>query len=119
MSSAWISQQNQQLDLAGGCNAMIPRDFVVWGSCSIPTAPTKSPVESVALTTRGARFWAWKALVLAPTWPQLFGVNPFGETGQLHVQLVHHSGHLRSAYEQNTQQSLGFGFSMTPQPRHW
>jgi len=40
MSSAWISQQNQQLDLAGGCNAMIPRDFVVWGSCSIPTAPT-------------------------------------------------------------------------------
>jgi len=36
-----ISQQNQQLDLAGGCNAIIPRDFVVRGSCSIPTAPTK------------------------------------------------------------------------------
>jgi hypothetical protein len=28
-------------------------------------------------------------------------------------------GHFRSAYEQNTQQSLGFGFSMTPQPTHW
>jgi len=36
-----IIQQNQQLDLAGGCNAIIPQDFVVWGSCSIPTAPTK------------------------------------------------------------------------------
>ena len=34
------SQQNQQLDLVGGCNAIIPRDFVVWESCSTPTAPT-------------------------------------------------------------------------------
>jgi len=24
----------------GGCNAFIPRDFVVRGPCSIPTAPT-------------------------------------------------------------------------------
>lgn len=31
-----LSQQNQQLDLAGGCNAIITRDFVVRGSCSIP-----------------------------------------------------------------------------------
>jgi len=37
-----FSQQNQQLDLAGGCNAFIPRDFVVRGSCSIPTAPIKT-----------------------------------------------------------------------------
>jgi hypothetical protein len=44
MSSGWISQQNQQLDLAGGCNAINPRDFVVWGSCSIPTAPTNHPI---------------------------------------------------------------------------
>jgi hypothetical protein len=36
---------------------------------SIPTAPTKSPVESVALTTRGTRFWAKKAQVLAPSCP--------------------------------------------------
>jgi hypothetical protein len=35
-----LSQQNQQLDLVDGCNAIIPRDFVVWGSCSTPTAPT-------------------------------------------------------------------------------
>ena len=35
-----LSQQNQQLDSAGGCNAIITRDFVVRGSCSIPTAPT-------------------------------------------------------------------------------
>jgi hypothetical protein len=40
---AKVSQQNQQLDLAGGCNAIIPRDFVVWGSCSTPTAPTIHP----------------------------------------------------------------------------
>jgi hypothetical protein len=39
-----ISQQNQQLDLEGGCNAFIPRDFVVRGSCSIPTAPTSHPI---------------------------------------------------------------------------
>jgi hypothetical protein len=36
-----FNQQNQQLDLAGGCNAINPRDFGVRGSCSIPTAPTK------------------------------------------------------------------------------
>ena len=30
------SQQNQQLDLVGGCNALIARDFVVRGSCSNP-----------------------------------------------------------------------------------
>jgi len=42
-------QQNQQLDLAGGCNAVIPRDFVVWGSCSTPTAPTNYyPLLSVS-----------------------------------------------------------------------
>jgi hypothetical protein len=41
---ASLSQQNQQLDLVGGCNAMIPRDFVVRGSCSIPTAPTNHPI---------------------------------------------------------------------------
>jgi hypothetical protein len=40
-----ISQQNQQLDLAGGCNAFIPRDFVVWWSCSTPTAPTNHPSD--------------------------------------------------------------------------
>ena len=37
---ATFSQQNQQLNLAGGCNAINPRDFVVRGSCSTPTAPT-------------------------------------------------------------------------------
>jgi hypothetical protein len=38
------SQQNQQLELEGGCNAIIPRDFVVRGSCSIPTAATNHPI---------------------------------------------------------------------------
>ncbi len=30
------SQQNQQLDLAGGCNAVIPQDFVVRGRVRSP-----------------------------------------------------------------------------------
>jgi hypothetical protein len=34
-----FSQQNQQLDLVGGCNAIIPQDLVVRGSCSIPPLP--------------------------------------------------------------------------------
>jgi hypothetical protein len=28
---AWCLNQSTQLDLAGGCNTVIPRDFVVWG----------------------------------------------------------------------------------------
>lgn len=40
---------------------------------SIPTAPTKSPVQSDVLATRNPRFAAYKALVLAPSWPQILG----------------------------------------------
>jgi hypothetical protein len=28
------------MDLVGGCNAVKSRDLGIWGSCSIPTAPT-------------------------------------------------------------------------------
>jgi hypothetical protein len=35
-AKAALRQQNQQLDLVGGCNAINPRDFVVRGPCSIP-----------------------------------------------------------------------------------
>jgi hypothetical protein len=38
---------------------------------SIPTAPTKSPVESVAFASREPQIGAYEALVLAPSWPQI------------------------------------------------
>jgi putative transcriptional regulator len=38
---------------------------------SIPTAPTKSPVESVAFASREPQIGAYKALVLAPSWPHI------------------------------------------------
>src|SRR5437016_822636 len=41
-TSSVLSQQNQQLDSVGGCNAFIPRAFVVRGSCSILAAPAKT-----------------------------------------------------------------------------
>jgi hypothetical protein len=50
-----ISQQNQQLDSVGGCNAFIPRDFVVRGSCSIPTAPTRSHRNKDSYASRVVR----------------------------------------------------------------
>jgi hypothetical protein len=54
-----LSQQNQQLDLASGCNAFIPRDFIVRRSCSIPTAPTNhlfgwQAFRKIALGQKGA-----------------------------------------------------------------
>src|SRR5438445_11967128 len=42
LTSSVLSQQNQQLDSVGGCNAFIPRAFVVRGACSIPAAPAKT-----------------------------------------------------------------------------
>src|SRR5258705_8006073 len=39
---------------------------------SYRTAPTKSPVESVAFATREPKIEAQKALVLAPSWPHIF-----------------------------------------------
>jgi hypothetical protein len=41
-----ISQQNQQLDLEDGCNAINPRDFVVRGRVR-PPPPTNHPSETV------------------------------------------------------------------------
>jgi hypothetical protein len=38
---------------------------------SIPIAPTKSPFESVAFASREPKIGAQKALVLAPSWPQI------------------------------------------------
>jgi hypothetical protein len=38
---------------------------------SLRTAPTKSPVESVAFASREPQIGAQKALVLAPSWPQI------------------------------------------------
>ena len=38
---------------------------------SISTAPAKSPVESVAFASREPQIGAYKALVLAPSWPQI------------------------------------------------
>jgi hypothetical protein len=40
-------------------------------SFSIPTAPTESTVESVAFASREPQIGAYKALVFAPSWPQI------------------------------------------------
>ena len=39
-SRPWHSQQSQQLDSAGGCNAFKSRDLEIGDAVSIPTAPT-------------------------------------------------------------------------------
>jgi hypothetical protein len=65
-----------QLNKGGGATPFLLQDLEDGDVNSIPTAPTKSPVESVALGTREARFGAWKALVLAPSWPQVCGFGP-------------------------------------------
>ena len=44
-----------KLDLADGGNAINPRDFVVRGSCSTPTAPTKRSRRAPAFRHRDIR----------------------------------------------------------------
>jgi hypothetical protein len=55
------SQQNQQLELAGGCNAIIPRDFVVRGSGSIHTVPTMQLIDMHGLPFGLGHIWTQNA----------------------------------------------------------
>jgi hypothetical protein len=46
------SQQNQQLDLVGGCNTFKSRDLEIWGRVRSPPPLPKVLVESVAFASR-------------------------------------------------------------------
>jgi len=46
VGSIRISQQNQQLDLVGGCNALKPRDLELWGRFRSPPPFFSSSVRN-------------------------------------------------------------------------
>jgi hypothetical protein len=54
-----------------GATPLTTQDLFCRDAVSIPTVPTKSPVEPVAFASREPQIGAQKALVLAPSWPQI------------------------------------------------